>query len=121
MTPMGATQAGAEFATEKQMSNLDDKLREILVQVMPMNMSSSHRQTAIDAIAQIKQAFADENVPYGTGEFSFAEKAANEGYMTGQSWYDRFKEALRTAEPYDSNTVEWDEIDRVAKKASGLK
>lgn len=117
--------------------NLDDKLRDILDiswgGALDITTSKDFRndkgeldeETYLkvkarifdEAIAQIKQAFTDAGYLPLTPEDIRAK--ANEKYMTGQEWYDRFKDNLPAAIPLDPNEqVEW--ALEAAKKAAGI-
>lgn len=99
------------------MSNLDDKLLALEFE----SMYEFNVQTKKDiiwkldeaAVAQIKQAFADE------GYDTFRSKATfGEPLMSGQEWYDRFDRGLEAVSRLDKEL--YDQVIFVAKKAAGL-
>ena len=107
------------------MSNLDDKLREIL-EKPGKSLAGATDQT----IVQIKQAFADEGYlqhnEFGIVQ-TYTHKATN--VMTGQEWYDTFVKEL-SKDPAKAKNSEngsfyfmFSERDvlEAARKASGLK
>lgn len=84
------------------MSNLDDKLREIMLNARKVGLSD---ETATYEVAQIKQAFEEAGyVKSGYANFK-SLKVPDEpldtlqvkhepSLMTGQEWYDRFEKEL---------------------------
>lgn len=109
------------------MSNLDDKLREILTGCVnraydDMDSKSWHDPYS-EPIAQIKQAFTDE----GYKQYTIHTKITTlngvvttqhgQAIMTGQEWYDRFKKELTNIKPPDEYVGD---VVAAAKRASGV-
>lgn len=72
--------------------NLEDKLREILTQSVDAQWSQPQLK---NAIAQIKQAFADAgwlNTNQTNAMMTLAAQFSNR--MTGQEWYERFEKEM---------------------------
>lgn len=94
------------------MSDLDDKLREIL----DGNFGADYS----DAIAQIKQAFAEH---YDAIEKDTLHYVSNLKLMTGQEWYERFEHELATPPKSGFTTERVDIFQRAkeaAKRAAGI-
>lgn len=93
------------------MSDLDEKLRKVISHIAPAD-NQQHRDRTSDAIAQIKQAFADE----GYGHNLYINKVGKwqpmSGMMTGQEWYDRYQKEL---EQIQQDTLN-DEIKELKKQ-----
>lgn len=113
------------------MSDLDERLREILGTYYPeLSTYGDFEASGIsddDAIAQIKQAFADEDyVKNGVVTDWWADKYAKyRGYMTGQEWYERFKKELPNTKlagilPGVETTYRYNTILLAARRAAGI-
>ena len=84
------------------MSNLDDKLKEILTEdycysIYPKESGDNIDYKALDKlVAEIKQAFADE--------YWLTRKRLNiypdDRLMTGREWYDRFEKEIDSSTHY---------------------
>ena len=111
---------------------LDDKLREIYQRCDVSNNRTENPLHEDEAIAEIKQAFADAGYHIGTvTKYTLPELLASDNSihtkpevtMTGQEWYERFvlelkKESkLFTENPRKSGYMI---IELAAKRASGL-
>lgn len=111
------------------MSDLDDKLREILygmVQDISVQGKDGHKAFS-ESIAQIKQAFKDaggklpdENNVYHIDNATFIGRNNSiDGAMTGAEWYDRFTmEMVRTLNNHHQGISE--RVAEAAKRASGI-
>lgn len=96
-------------------SNLDDKLRDIL----------GVRDQKDELVAQIKQAFADERyiqIPDKIRTIRITEELDElpTGFMTGQEWFQRFNYEFKGTRWYDQLTGSHDEVIEAAKKAAGI-
>lgn len=140
---MDVTMAIARFAGD-DMSNLDDKLREIAEDVFRAGVGTQaddikHSEKAYlnlqkhyttEAISQIKQAFKDENyiqVPEtvinddGSMDVRYAKKVLQNGVplMTGQEWYEKFQNEI-SEWGLGAYSGDLDSVIEAAEKASGL-
>lgn len=113
--------------------SLDDRLKEILKEHRSFAMHSAGDGVAMhnsdEAIAQIKQAFADNNyvqLPTVRKEIDEGITVNGKIVMTGQEWFDRFE--VETAK-ITTGSKGWtgyldnygvDDFLEAAKKASGL-
>lgn len=108
------------------MSNLDDKLREIIYQCLRVENVGVQAIGGIrpiivgddETIAQIKQAFADEQNLVMRGVVDPKEG----GLLTGQEWYEKFeKEWQRSIEGryFDGDSLA-KATQEAAKRAAGL-
>lgn len=100
------------------MSNLDDKLREIL---KPWAWDKSYTE---ETIAQIKQAFIDEGWHFHGAKQDLKDylrwskdEAVLHITMTGAEFYDRFEKEIQGI---SGDTVHKVNIYAAAKRASGL-
>ena len=105
---------------------IDDKLKDILKYRRLLEIGSK------EAIAQIKQAFADEGYRSTIEEVlpELIEVWHKQGYMTGREWFDKTKiNSITELEPMphefrnDGNQVAFNLIDQFnkrIKKASGI-
>ena len=107
------------------MSDIDDKLREIIDDPI---VTRFDKNDSDKAIRLIKQIFAEESyVKQGRHELineRLREKVISGEIMTGQEWYDRFEKELSQA-PAKFNqlmegTVAVKEVRMAAKRASGI-
>lgn len=94
---------------------MDERLREI---IESLEFEGHTYKTAPKAIAQIKQAFAEEGwcAPIHFIDRGDGIKVSAEQVMTGQEWYDRFEKEIRKNGKADFNK----ELLEAAKKAAGL-
>lgn len=112
------------------MSDLDDKIRNVLMQQENHIKAYLHgvKNPGIpkteDAIAQIKQAFAEEGYISVKEDYELKVDIDNSLSMAGREWYERFSAALTSYGCLRINvgSVDWDSGDvmRAAKKAAGL-
>lgn len=125
------------------MSDIDDKLREILVNTAKNWVEEDGRpkhllQELDECIPAIKQAFADagyhdtdleQMVEYENNGYSMSGKDAVQSYdltdrnrMTGQEWYDRFEELMRVPhiKVRKDGLVRYLGVLELAKRAAGL-
>lgn len=109
---------------------LDDKLKEIfwgwhkkIEELKPTTGQSAHMLYGLtdeDAIAQIKQAFAESFVltPKGEPPIEVNNYDRNARYRTGQEWYSEFVHELK-AFYTDLDIPQQEAALEAAKKASG--
>jgi hypothetical protein len=111
------------------MSDLDDKLREILADLVWTYDPSRRGDGYLEHITQIKQAFADEG--YDKHDWSITPSSVQiDGvpHMTGQEFYSRFENLVSEAK----KDIKFNGVDTkvrltskayllLAKKAAGLK
>jgi hypothetical protein len=97
------------------MTNLDDKLREILTKDGRWyygyrgKIDDEAEERITKAIAQIKQAFKDDD---------WVKLAQEAEYLTGQEWLDRFEKYYVAMSFRDNDTAT--DVWEAAKGASGL-
>jgi hypothetical protein len=73
---------------------LDDKLASIV-----RRYEVDNHMFARDAVAEIKQAFADAGYMTPQERVDWHKKHFTQDHMTGQEWYDRFKAELQRQGP----------------------
>ena len=98
------------------MSDIDEKLREIIVNLLDTGMPNSISQD--EAHKQIKQAFADAGYSYQERNLFKGLKLART-VMTGQEWYERFDRELDDYADI-SGDVSYSDCLKAAKRAAGL-
>lgn len=108
------------------MSTLDNKLREIIFGDTPEHFMSA---SMLAKPEQIKQVFADAGYERktdfmeGGGYLSLDESPVvqwlhDNGWQSGQEWYDRFTKEWQVARDRKEYTIE--EMIAAAKRAAGL-
>lgn len=104
------------------MSNLDDRLREIVAIIHTEEGCKLVRPCPVEnqGIRAIREAFADERTSY-VADFSNGKLSE---LMTGQEWYDRFVKQLPTpleVEGWASyDLLDKEDVMAAAKQAAGL-
>lgn len=106
-------------------SHLDYKLSQCITLIIQNSdgkqLKSSQEEN--DIVADIKQAFADANYIQApqTGTYVPIVEVAGSNLMTGQEFYDRFREEITKVASHP-DTVTWpkDMVMLAAKRAAGL-
>lgn len=107
------------------MSDLDEKLKDIVIGVINDGMISGRdfiqRGGISSTVADIKQAFTDAGYVQVPLEVQDTWRDYNRmaGYMTGQDWYDRFKDTVNTVETANPTFTEEYYL-KLAKRAAGI-
>lgn len=110
------------------MSDLDDKLSEILEDVSDFSHDGEYIGDK-NVVAQIKQAFADTGYirpgRHETVNQRLREKVVNGELMTGQGWYDRFQKDLiyqlgTTGQLHARDSAMMELVLKAAKRAAGI-
>lgn len=105
------------------MSDLDEKLFDIIGGVIDM-YTIEPELTFEEAVAQIKQAFADEGYAHFEGnqeqQAAIANMILGNKVMTGQEWYERFKQAMAEEFEVDVDGASSESVTKAAKKAAGV-
>lgn len=109
--------AGIDYAMSPDFKELSEDEKDKLYERYKTNVGT-------DVLAQIKQAFADEQLQdYMTQYGTMTElKVKPPRLMTGQEWYDRFEKAIHVINPPETPSDVWmrQEILDTAKRASGI-
>ena len=111
------------------MTNLDDRLKEILDICMGHVKGRYKAELLIVAIAKIKQVFSDEGYEKRQLGRDFTARVNLAEVMTGQEWYDKFEKEIYFYMPMHwadaagkehFEILDREEILNMAKKASGI-
>lgn len=101
------------------MTNIDEKLREIVQAVWDNGDGAMNDMDVDAALPKIKQAFTDAGYISKLTSDAYLEAS---GYLTGQEWYDRFEDAISEMSQQQGLLVDYtfNRFVQAAKRAAGL-